>query len=181
MAEEQENLEVRDVGADTPFLASIPLSADQEFLGNKETVQVLIRVSINDFVQDLKRKRKDTIPINTQRLARILLGKDRRFTAQYKWNEPGGIDQFLKIQINSTETDPMHIVSQAVMAMFGEVVDVIHYAGESGVLPEQWVWQGEAIIDKYTDLFTGVSVGTRTGLIEVPNGSENGQTSSSDT
>ena len=166
---------------DIPYPNLAVLSNDQNYLGDRDTVEKLIRVSIQDFLDDLKRKRKDTITIHSQRMAKILLGMDKRFTPLYRWNAPGGIDSFFKVQINSEETDPVHIVSQAVMGMFGEVLDVIHYAGESGVLPEQWVWQGEAVIEKFTDLFTGVSVGTRTGLIEEQIDAENRQNIASDT
>lgn len=89
-------------------------------------------------------------------LADVLLGKDPDYPGMPGWNEPGGIDRFVAGQVGAEETDPEIVLEHMATSLFAEVAQVAAYAGEDGVTDEQWQWQYEDALDRFTRLCLGI-------------------------
>lgn len=90
-----------------------------------------------------------------KQLAEELLAKKPKSVAVHFWNKKdGGLSDFVKEQINSTETDPMKIIEHAVFMMVSDLWDLLQDkdAGESF----EWGRGFEATVRRYCMLFLGV-------------------------
>lgn len=139
---------------DVPFqemLASERASKDGNHLGKAGDVNLLLSLYVSRFI--------DGVPPDflSTRLARILLGRDKNFVPVRRWNEPGGIDEFLKPIVNSTETGPVSIVKHAVIKLFLEIAEIAEAAQKDSLLPEQYEPAINETILRHARLFVGIS------------------------
>jgi hypothetical protein len=135
--------------------------AEENYLGNPQTIRSLILTAIGQAFEDLndaadEGERIVALQKQCRGLATVLIGHDPDFKALHKWNTAGSIDEFLAKWLGIGETDPFERVERAVLAMLGEAIDVAQYAGEDGVLDEQWKPLMEELVSRWTDLFMGI-------------------------
>ena len=159
----------RDVGKDTPFVQSLEDASTGNFLGDRTTVEQILRLAISDIMermltaksQDEKRFIIESVSGNT---AKIFLGRDKEYTPLHRWNQVGMIDEFVALWAGSAEVNPLDKIKHAVIKLYGEILDLDTYAATPGILNEQWMWQLDAIFSRYAGIFVGLSPAAQEAL-----------------
>lgn len=156
---------VRNVESDPVFEQALVDSKVDNFLGNYDTIDSMLRVSIATVLkEDILNNVQGIVRQQAQKIASILLGRDRNYIGVHHWNEPGHIDVFCALWMGSAETDPEKIMEHAIVIFFNEVLAQCGYSGTDGVLPEQWQFQINAIINRYVYFFLGVDAAAQANL-----------------
>lgn len=142
------------------FSKALTLNAKDNYLGNARTVRNLLLTTISDGIEKYSKVRDENRPAALRNICRglatVLIGKDPDYGALHKWNEPGAIDEFLVKWFGYGEIDPLQRVEHAALDFFSEVLAVADYAGEDGVLDEQWKPLMEELVSRWADIFMGI-------------------------
>lgn len=152
----------RDVDA---FRSSIDAATDTDtrgYLGDANVVNAFLR----DFAAEAMKlvDKKDLLGIERacEKAAKVLLGSDdKNYHPMPKWNEPGGIDEFAAKWCGVLEGDPHERMKGALLSLVGELCDVASLASQKWSTKDQWGWQVDAVLDKYTQLFIGIDLPTQ--------------------
>ena len=147
---------------DKPFVESIEAAKTLHYLGDMETLERMLKYAAGELVEQMQEVVSDTHrKIRMRKLAkgcaRILLGMDKLYPPVRRWNEAGGIDEFCAKWLGLAETQPLERMEHAVVKFFGEILSVAQYASTPGILEEQYLFQLDAIVERYTKLFIGIS------------------------
>lgn len=170
MADEEELIDngSRDLSDDRPFEAAVSAAGRENYLGDRSVVESLVRKAVSDLVDKYQTiddadeaSKIQVMTMLAERNGLVLLGKSPLFTAQRRWNEPGGIDEFLAKWLGSSETDPDKRMEHAFVILFDQILEVAAYAGQEGVLPEQWQFQVDGIIHRFVSLCMGIDLPTQ--------------------
>lgn len=141
--------------------AAIQGTGTRPYLGDPTVIQAMLRHAIYEYTTSPGKPEEIVNKIASDN-ARTLLGKKpKTFEPVPGWNEPGGIDVFSAKWLGSSEKDPLQRMRHCIMMMLGDISDVVKYAAEPGVLPEQWQFQVDGIVEKYTYIFVGVDTPTQ--------------------
>ncbi len=70
------------------------------------------------------------------------------------WNSPERLGKYVMSMVGG-ET-PIAAVQAALMRFLAEYVQILEYAGQDGVLEEQWDFQMVEVYERYTRLFLGI-------------------------
>jgi len=156
-----ENREAR-WGDDQVFIEVLGSLKKGNYLGDLEVINEILRYVVSDLLDRLEPVEKPSLKMmeiqrQAKQLAHVLLGKSRSFQPMIKWNEAGSIDVFCRHWLGCDDATPEQRMEHACVLFFEEVLDVAVYASKDGVLPEQWGWQLDAIIEKYAGIFVGIS------------------------
>ena len=157
----------RDVGKDHPFKAAMKAVDELVHLGDVKSVENLLRFYASEFA-DRSQGPADPLPVITKlarRLAKILLGEDPAYSPMYRWNQPGVIDEYCAKALGSSENTPLKVMEHCVMMFFEELSEVAVIAGTDGVLEEEWGWKVEAVLEKFTNAFVGLSPATASVML----------------
>lgn len=151
------------------FADGIHAATKQNYLGDVRVIELLLREQITRFIDGyLAAKTKNGRLLVAKRVARyvanILLGRNPAYTPQHKWNEPGHVDEFCAKWLELADTKPVDRIRHAVLLLLLDVLAISEYAGQSGVLVEQWLPQYEATLQRYVLLFTGIDTATQMAL-----------------
>jgi len=129
------------------------------YLGSSKAVKTLLSDTAQEFldgIQDGGDPPMVAEPL-AKHLAIVLLGMDPDYPGIPNWNEPdGGIVRWVASNVGAEETDPELVLEHLAIGLFSEAGKVAAYAAEEGVTPEQWQWQYEDVLDRYTRLAMGI-------------------------
>jgi hypothetical protein len=89
-------------------------------------------------------------------VAKAFLGKDKDQVAVHRWNEPGGIDQFMKRHVGTKETKAQDIMEHMFIKVLEEVADIAARAGSPGVHVDQYSGSLKETLNRWSQIFTGV-------------------------
>ncbi len=151
--------------ADVPFARSVQQAGKSNYLGDYQVLDSLLRVAVSNVMYDrqmptfLQAVKKESV-----RLADILLGEDSDFQPLHNWNSPGHIDIFCAKWLGSDEATAEARMQHSILKFFTELEGLGQYAGTDGVLPEQYQFQVNAILQKYVYLFLGVDLPTQAAM-----------------
>lgn len=128
------------------------------YLGDSTVVAALLRNTVGAITAAVGKPSADVLLRKACRATgRTLLGQNPAYTPLRNWNEPGRIDVFVAKWAGSSEVNPLDRMEHGVLRFAEAVLELVDYAGQPGVLEEQWQWQLDALIEKWTCLFMGVS------------------------
>lgn len=138
-------------------------TAESVYLGDVSAVDAIVRSFVMDIlslVGEQTDEAVEEVDSLLRRMAGIFLGKVKKgFIGIPKWNEPGGVDMFLvNHSLAPMDQDPEGRLKTFFFGMVGTVRDVVLFAAEDGVKPEQWNWQLDAEIGRFVSLLLGVYV-----------------------
>ena len=155
-----------DKSQDRLFVQAIASLGKTNSLGDRTVVQNTVRFIVGETLRAVPKASRPALRLalvkkSSAKLARILLGYNPDFEPVHHWNEPGQIDEFVAKWVGSAETDPQRRLEHAAVIMFEDILLLAGYAGEDGVLPEQWQFQFNGITDKYVGLFMGIDLPTQ--------------------
>ena len=123
------------------------------YLGDPGCVDAILRSAAADWFNGGDVSELTTIPAN---VAKEFLGNGT-CKGVPGWNEPGKIDVWLKKTLNlENATTPEECIGSTFLEMIDELGVVFDFAGQDGVLPEQWEGEADFIADRYRMLFMGV-------------------------
>lgn len=140
------------------------------YLGDIEFVGALLRLYAKASFDATEAEGEDMVRMLAlaKKYAGVLLGDDSRYVPVAKWNHrQGGLVAFLNLWAGIDENDPQAVVTGALLRMFSELLDVAAYAGQEGVLEEQWHSAADEIIERYSFLMLGVTPAAR-DIADVP-------------
>lgn len=152
------------------FEASLKAASQDNYLGDPQILQSLLRFNIGEFIEkfteaDTPDDRKSIMQRIARKIGSILLGKNDDYIPQSRWNRSGAIDEFAAKWLGSAETDPEERMEHAVVKMFNEILELADYVGEPGVLDEQWIFQFDELLSRYTNIFLGIEPSITTALM----------------
>ena len=133
------------------------------YLGDPDVVDGLLRRFVYDAIRVIRSEGKPEqklrrVSRRASRLARVFLGKNNTdHTLQRGWNREGVIDVFVAKWCGSSETNATARIEHGLLNLVNDVMELADYAGDRSVLPEQWEWQLDAVMEKYVQIFMGVS------------------------
>lgn len=159
----KETSKERNLEQDRLFTDSLKSIEKENFLGDRSTVEALLRMEVNKILDSdtlVLRKAEEKILSVCKEVADTLLGRNPKFRPLHNWNEPGKIDVFCAHWLGSSEIDPRDRMEHCVLKLFLNLLSLADYAAEPGVLPEQWRWQVDSIFNKYINVFMGVDPAT---------------------
>lgn len=175
-----DNTESPDNFDDVPFVNATKAAGGENYLGERGVVEALVRKTVADLLDkwqlidnDDSAAKQRVMKMLATRAGLILLGKSPLFVPVHRWNEPGGIDEFLAKWQGSAETDPDDRMEHAFIELFDAVLSVAAYAGTEGVLPEQWQFQFDAEIYRFVSLCIGIDPPTQALMVTADSLSEN--------
>lgn len=179
MAKEKEDPEAQDpeqrdrmVSSDSELFADAIRSAAASqddptsakvYLGDPLAVDTIVRMFVMDIISRLGEESDAAvkeIDDSISRLGRIFLGKDlKKHEPIPEWNAPGGVDRFLvEHSLAPMEQDAQGRMETFFFQLVGTVRDVVEFAGQEGVLKEQWDWQINAEIESYVNALLGIYI-----------------------
>lgn len=140
------------------------------FLGDPQVIESLLRYAVSEVCDKFENAKTEEDRLSllkkqATRLGTILLGQNPSFRPLHKWNEPGAIDEFCAKWLGSAETDPLRRMTHAAVMLFNDMIDLAEYAGEDGVLEEQWKFQMDGIFERYTGIFLGIDPPTQAAIV----------------
>jgi len=147
-------------------LAQVANTEQIGYLGDPVIVESLLRSAISDVMSKMTEatppeQRIQAVMSKSEEVGAILLGGSKHYSPMRNWNLPGKIDVFCAKWIGLAEIDPVSRMKHALVKMFNELLVLAQYAGSKGVMPEQWKWQVDAIVQKYTSWFVGIDTPTQ--------------------
>jgi len=163
-----EQMEDRMKG-DVLFAEALKRVANTEqvgYLGDPVIVESLLRTAIGDVMRKMTEatppdERVQAVMSKSEEIGVILLGGSKHYSPMRNWNLPGKIDVFCAKWMGLADPDPVTRMKHALVKMFNELGALARYAGTKGVMPEQWKWQVDAIVQKYTSWFVGIDTPTQ--------------------
>ncbi len=135
------------------------------YLGDSETVETIVRQFFarnyarsnpNDPSFLPKEQWGQMAQADCLDMATIFLGRNKDYPGLKTWNEAGGIDAWLRVEANVGEEDPQLCVATYFQHVLTEFNKIANYAQEEGVLPEQWQWQIDDLVESTRDLLLGM-------------------------
>lgn len=147
---------------ETGLLSKSLKAADHvNYLGSPEVLDSLLEFWSAEFVERLQKGQPAASVTRkiASRLGRILLGKDEAYEPVYRWNEPGGIDEFCKRLFQFQDKTPAAVMYHAVLTFLDGLIDLVVEAGGAWFLEETWQTKRKQLITKYAYIFRGVSPG----------------------
>lgn len=136
-------------------------------LGDPNVVETILRVFVKDALdRRTEYANRDIVLVQLEQLDReacletagIFIGSNHFFNGLPGWNEQGGLDAFLVRELNIAETDPLLRVATTLAQLLLEMTELANYAGQEGVLEEQWDWQVDATIETFRNFMLGIPV-----------------------
>lgn len=158
------------VTADIPFvesLGNIERSEHVPYLGDQSVLESILRNVTANVMDAITWKgsnettRMKVIRRERTKAAKILLGRTRSHMPIRKWNRAGGIDVFCAKWLGLAETDPLERMEHAVMLYINECIELTDVVEIHGIKDEAWVWQLDAILQRYVLYFLGVDTPTQ--------------------
>ena len=144
---------------DIPF-KDLTNQNDETYIDSRPAVSKLVRMAVKDFIESSGGQEDSNFEELADNLAASLIGENKNFKGNERWNTPGGLDVFLKETFGSSETEPKQIVKNAVLNLFEEIIDLFEEVGADRMMEEQWVPAANQILEKYVDLFVGIAPGS---------------------
>jgi hypothetical protein len=136
----------------------------RDYLGKPDAVANLLSSLIDGIVVDLSAAETeqqiqtiiDDIHCQSECLADILLGGlNPIYPPRPGWNEPGGIDQFLKQRFPEIkETEPVQIIAWACDRYVRTILGLIKDQAQTGK-PGDWKGAAELIVKQYASMLSG--------------------------
>lgn len=159
------------------FTVALEAAKTGQYLGSRETVDAIVRFGVMDFLSrypDAKdqKGRIRAMARPARVIARVLLGRNKNYVAVSGWNQPGGIDAFCAVHLGCGETDPDLRMEQSIIKLFNELLEVAEIAGDDDVLEEQVQGPFNDVIEKYVQVFLGVSPAQQDAMMLVPSREE---------
>src|SRR5688572_5044272 len=133
-------------------------AGDDNYLGDPETVDMLLRVMASNVLAERKLNRDVGTSLEENHAAamtNIFLGKEPDFTPMHGWNAPGFIDEFVSSAANVQENTPEDRMRTFFLSYLIDTYSLVEYADAPGVLDEQWQPQVGALVDYYRDILIG--------------------------
>lgn len=132
------------------------------YLGNTETIKNLLDYHLSVWLDEVdgvsEKKAVAATEDRAKELASIFLGKKSdTFYPIPRWNETGGIDEFLADQVGIDETDPEVRMRHSFLKFFDEALDIAKLASDETLFDEQWEWKIGALVHRWTNLLIGLS------------------------
>jgi len=103
-------------------------------------------------------KVSDALKGDVERLAGILLGEDKAYHPLPGWNQPGGIDVWLRQQRAFDEgvTDPREVVESQLWCFVQEVIEAVNYAADPRTPESLAQSNAEILMHQYVYLLLGI-------------------------
>ena len=137
--------------------ASLVRDPDKANLGDLTVLNDLLRASVGEA---LTAKGKDAIERVARKTASVLLGKDASHAPVAAWNEPGCIDEVVGEWTGHGDS-PDDTMTNAVLKLYSEIMDVAAYSEQPGVTSDLWKDQVTGVINRYALMFIGVAPHTQ--------------------
>lgn len=138
--------------AENLFVDSTKSARAGNYLGDRSVVSGLLRIAIHDISEG--EFGEAVIKKTADRIASIFIGENQNYVPLRKWNEVGGIDVFLKKRFPQIEeTAPKAVVVHAFLLMIQAIIEV---CSSDDTLREQWEFELEATVTRFSDAFMGL-------------------------
>lgn len=156
--------ETRPESFDAGLAAAFGAATKDNYLGNPECVESLLRVMLADSLALREQVQLDKVPesdlarLGTEILrktARIFLGRDADFVPVVGWNQPGGVDEHLTKELRLPDKPAEDRVVNALWQLVKEICGLVHQE-EQGALPENTRWQMDEAIAQMTRSLLGI-------------------------
>lgn len=150
--------------ADAANASAESAEGTRAYLGDPTVVEALLRLVLSEATKVINQdptKGKKKIRSLCRHAAKVLLGYEEAYAPVPGWNEPGAIDEFAAKWLGSAEADPVTRLEHTVLKLVLEALDIGDYAATPGVLPEQWKWQLDAMMQKYVGVLMGIDLPTQ--------------------
>ncbi len=151
-----------DKGSEALFVNSLSSIAKDGYLGDVWVVSSVLREAAYRFFAELP-KLKHVSDIDGlirsvgKKYMRIFLGSNNKYRPVRNWNMPGAIDVFVAKWCGVDEDKPTDRMIGGFASMIDELVDLELMAKDPDIEKKQWDWQIEAIFEKYSMLFMGIT------------------------
>jgi hypothetical protein len=148
------------------FRASLDAVDDENgYLGDTQYIASMLRMLVAECMAAASERKAETIRKLAEQAALVLLGKAGDAKPITGWNEPGGIDEFAAEWTGIKADTAQERMTLAVLQLISEVLDVVNYASQPGVKSDDWKFQFDALIQKYTLIFIGISPATAAAIL----------------
>lgn len=150
-------------GQEVLFTEPLQKVKSGNYLGDRNNVSAILKMAVSRLLIEANTKAEVEAKVRREsiKLGKIFLGLEKDYQPMHNWNDIGHIDVFCAKWLGSAETLPNKRMEHTFVKFFTDILGVVGYAGQPGVLPEQWQFQITAIIDRYSYFLVGVDTPTQ--------------------